>query len=765
MKKLIPAFSIVLLFISIFGSWQSAQASTSTWGVLPASQTKVDPLVQQSLEQLQAGEMVTVILTLKQQTDLSKVIGANRAARLQGVIHALQATANGTQGRLKGLLTSYQSQGLVSSFTPLWVFNGFSVTATSDVIDALTQDPDVLAITPDDIQVSPALGTPEPNITLVNVPALWSQGDYGQGVVVASMDSGVDVSHPDLASRWRGGSNSWFDPYNQHSTPVDLSGHGTWTTGIMVGGDAGGTTVGVAPGAQWIAVKIFNDQGGSTSTAIHLGFQWLLDPDGNPGTADAPQVVNNSWTFASPGCNLEFELDMQSLRAAGILPVFAAGNGGPSNNTSYSPSNNPSAFAVGAIDTNSQIYAYSSRGPTTCGGSTGPFPELVAPGVNIRTTGLYGTYYNDSGTSFAAPHVVGGLALLLSAYPNLDAGMQGQALINTAADLGASGPDDMFGYGRLNLLSALNWAATAPTSTPAPTATPLPSSTPIPFVTPLPNVNLALNRSVAVSSYQDSAHSGSMAVDGDSATFWQTKKITGKNKLTSEWITVDLGTSQNISQVMLTWDAYFATGYTIQVSSNNSSWSTVFSASNGDGGIDPIAFNAVQARYVRLNTNSWNNSTNHNWLKEFEVYAGASASPSPTPPSAPTSTPLPTSSPIPTSTPVTGSSIHSGNLDAASTSSGSRWNAIVYVTVHDASEMPIQGVAVSGNWSSGTTGSGSCTTGADGTCSISRNNLKTSVGSVNFSVSLLSFSLPYQSSVNHDPDGDSNGSSITVLKP
>ena len=235
------------------------------------------------------------------------------------------------------------------------------------------------------------MGAPEPNIVLVNAPALWGQGFYGQGVVVASMDSGVDVSHPDLASRWRGGSNSWFDPYEQHpTTPTDLSGHGTWTTGIMVAGDAGGTSLGVAPGAQWIAVKIFNDQGGSTATAIHQGFQWLLDPDGDPNTADAPQVVNNSWTFAYPGCNLEFELDLQSLRAADILPVFAAGNGGPNANTSYSPSNNPSAFAVGATNNNDQIYAYSSRGPSTCGGSVGPFPEIVAPGVNINTTDLGG---------------------------------------------------------------------------------------------------------------------------------------------------------------------------------------------------------------------------------------------------------------------------------------------------------------------------------------------------------------------------------------
>ena len=735
MKKLIPIVMIFMIVTAALASWQPTQAGSTPSQVINYGPVEVDPGVQSSMAKLQPGEMMTVIVTLRTQADLSNVHSANRAKRLEGVVRSLQATANGTQNRLIGLLNSYAAQGLVQSYSPLWVFNGISVTGTSMVIEALAQDPDVLKITPDDISVVTTLGTPEPNITLVNAPALWGLGYLGQSVVVASMDSGVDASHPDLASRWRGGSNSWYDPYNQHSTPVDMSGHGTWTTGIMVGGDAGGTSLGVAPGAQWIAVKIFNDQGSSTATAIHQGFQWLLDPDGNPSTADAPQVVNNSWTFSYPGCNLEFEPDMQSLRAAGILPVFAAGNGGPLDNTSYSPSNNPSAFAVGAIDNNNQIYAYSSRGPSTCGGSTGPFPDLVSPGVNIRTTGLYGTYYTDSGTSFAAPHVAGGLALLLSAYPNLSASLQEQALINSAVDLGVAGPDDVYGYGRLDLSSAYQWVASVPT--------------------PQPNVNLALNAPVMVSSYQDTSHDGSKADDGDLSTLWQTQKITGKNKLSSEWITVDLGAVQTVSQVSLAWDAYYATGYNIQVSSDNQSWSTVFSTSNGDGASDIVVFSAIQARYVRLFTTAWNNSNYHNWLQEFEIYASPTATASPTPD--------PTAIPTPTATPAPVGSVHVGDLDALATASGSRWNATVIIKVHKDTETPVQGVSVSGSWSGG--GSGSCTTGTDGTCSIPRTNLKTNVTQLSFTVSGLTFNLPYLSSANHDPDGDSTGTAIDILKP
>ena len=363
MKKILLSILSSLLLLSFLGPWSNAQANSApAMKMLNAPQNKIDAALNTRLSTLQSGEMLTVIVTLLQQADLTHVNGADRATRQQGVIRALQATADATQNRLKGLLNARLAQGSVKSYKALWVFNGFSVTATSAVINELAQHPDVFFISSDDLQIVPAFGPAEPNIALINAPVMWNQGYAGQGVVVANMDSGVNVNHPDLSTRWRGGSNSWFDPYGQHpATPTDVSGHGTWTMGVMVGGDASGTTVGAAPNAQWIAVKIFNDAGSSTATAIHQGFQWLLDPDGNPNTTDAPNVVNNSWTYANPGCYLDFEPDLQSLRAAGILPVFAAGNGGPSGNTSYSPSNNPSAFAVGAINNSSQIYAYSSR--------------------------------------------------------------------------------------------------------------------------------------------------------------------------------------------------------------------------------------------------------------------------------------------------------------------------------------------------------------------------------------------------------------------
>ena len=241
-------------------------------------------------------------------------------------------------------------------------------------------------------------------------------------MVVADMDTGADINHPDLQGRWRGGANSWFDPNAEHSTPYDADGHGTQVLGIMVGGNTGGTSIGIAPGATWIAVKIFNDEGITTFSVIHQGFQWLLDPDNDPNTDDAPDVVNNAWGIESANnCSTEFMPDTQTLEAAGIAIVFSSGNYGPNPSTSISPGNNTGSFSVGATDNKNAIASFSSRGPSACDDSI--FPVVVAPGVNVRAADLtYGgafpnSYATVSGTSYAAPHISGIMALLIGAFP------------------------------------------------------------------------------------------------------------------------------------------------------------------------------------------------------------------------------------------------------------------------------------------------------------------------------------------------------------
>ncbi len=664
MKKFFMLAIAILLMVSLLSINKNALATNQASSEKSLALAKIDPTVQKSMGALPSGQLLSVIVTLKDQADFAAFDRLEKRARQRDAITALRTKASASQGRLKALLETRRAEKRVDQITSFWVFNGFSVTATPEVIQELAAQPDVLRITPDDISIVPAAplaaNAPEPNLSIINAPALWQLGFYGQGVVVANMDTGVDVTHPDLANRWRGGSNSWFDPYGQHpTTPTDQSGHGTWTMGVMVAGDAGGSSIGVAPQAQWIAVKIFNDAGSSTATAIHLGFQWLLDPDNNPNTADAPQVVNASWTFSVPGCNLEFQPDLQALRAAGILPIFAAGNYGASGSTSVSPANYPEAFAVGATNNTDRIYAYSSRGPSACGEPSTVYPEIVAPGVNINSTDLFGGYYGNSGTSLSAPHAAGTLALLLSAYPNLNAVQQAAALINGTADLGAPGPDNDYGYGRLDALTAYQWLQASggnPTITPTPvpptatpTATATPTETPTPTQTPLPTT-----------------------------TPTQT----------------------------------------------------------------PIPSATPTQSPTPLPTNT--------------------ATPLPTA----TATLPPTATPTRTPTPIAATTVHVGDLDRSSVLSGSKWNAIVTVYVHNNFEQLVANAKVNGKWTNGATGTVSCTKNSSGTCQVSKPGLSANTTSVTFTVTGVTRApLTYKSLANHDPDGDSNGTTITVSKP
>ena len=353
----------------------------------------------------------------------------------------------------------------------------FTVLLTGAVNASLLDDTGIATILDND----PPAGTPEPNLNLIRAPDLWGLGYIGQGTVVANMDTGVDWAHPDLAPRWRGAPDpaasppetcadtapgNWFDPHGEHVCPGDINGHGTQSMGIIVGGDANGLsrTIGAAPGARWIAVKMFDNAGNAQDSDIHLGYQWLLDPDGDPFTDDAPDVVNNSWGFSmNPGqCNTEFQPDIQALQVAGIAVVFSAGNSGPGQGSSVSPANNPAGYGVGAVDNASVLLNGSSRGPSACDGSV--FPEVVAPGDRIYTAHIDNIppFIEASGTSFAVPHVAGAMAVLISAFPDVNVFHLGAALIQSAQDLGVPGPDNDFGNGLIDMVEARNYLLACP---------------------------------------------------------------------------------------------------------------------------------------------------------------------------------------------------------------------------------------------------------------------------------------------------------------
>ena len=419
----------------------------------------IDAELERELEGREPHEEVSVIVSLSGKVDHRLFKAKGRRHRDTRLYKALKEKAAVAQASHKAFLKGRGARRL----RELWAVNGIAVTARADVIRELASRIGVESIRPDSILQAPAVayGSPAPpewNLNAVSAPDLWAQGYNGIGVVVANMDTGVDPNHPDLAGKWRGGNNSWFDPHGEHPDPHDFNGHGTQTMSIMVGGAVSGSAVGVAPGATWIAAKLYNDAGQASYSDIHLAFQWLLDPDGNPATVDAPDVVNASWGLVGTAgqCITEFSSDIDALKTAGIAVTFAASNDGPAPLTSLSPGNNPAGFATGAIDPQLAVASFSGRGQAACDGTV--YPKMAAPGVNVNAADLsFGglpNYAVVSGSSYAAPHTAGGMALLVNAFPNAGVSQLESALTQSAQDLGVAGPDNGYGYGLVDALAA-----------------------------------------------------------------------------------------------------------------------------------------------------------------------------------------------------------------------------------------------------------------------------------------------------------------------
>ncbi len=470
---------------------------------------RLDEALLRQLRRAPDGEgaaPITAIVRLTGRADLAAATAGltGRATRGAAIVAALQAHAARAQAGLRTDLAAARAAGLVVAYRPYFIFNGILVTAPAETIWRLALRDDVAAITPDttwsvlggdgaatgsdgrsllrpfepgsrNLQSAfrnPQSAVPEWNITQIGADAVWSQyALLGQGVIVAGLDTGVHYTHPALVDAYAGNLGggafnhdyAWFDATGISNTPFDDNGHGTHTMGTIVGGDGPGPLaddIGVAPGATWIAAKAINGAGFGTSSAFHAAFEWLLAPcpagvqPGGPGCdpARAPHLINNSW--GSPvATDLEFRDDLIALRAAGIWPVFSAGNSGPAPATLGSPASYPQAFAVGATDGLDAIADFSSRGPSPL--TPAIKPEVVAPGVAVRSALPGGGYGLLSGTSMAGPHVAGLGALLLSAAPELDLPTLESIVLSSALDRGDPGPDMTYGHGRIDALAAV----------------------------------------------------------------------------------------------------------------------------------------------------------------------------------------------------------------------------------------------------------------------------------------------------------------------
>jgi subtilisin family serine protease len=414
-----------------------------------------------------------LFVVMREQADLTRLPTAVPARRAE-VYRRLVDTADRTQAGLRKDLSRLHIR-----YTPYYLVNGIEVDGGPAVREWLSTRSDVdrvllspylrpIPAGPDPMQgTDPAPIGPQWNVTMLHADQVWATGDRGQGIVIGASDTGVDGSHPALAGAFRGGDDSWYDPWNGTRTPTDHNGHGTHTLGSALGGNG----IGVAPGAQWMGcVDLDRDLGNPPYYLDCL--QFMLAPyrhggdplrDGDP--TRAADVLTNSW-----GCPGEEGCDRSALRpaidaltAAGIFVVAAAGNtgvslsGGPRcGSITDPPSPYPDAFTVGAVDRTGAVADFSSRGPVA--GATKP--DVLAPGDGVLSALPGGGYGTLSGTSMATPHVAGVVALMWAANPALagDVARTAQILRQTAS----APPDDGCG-GHAGIVDAAAAVAAAKT--------------------------------------------------------------------------------------------------------------------------------------------------------------------------------------------------------------------------------------------------------------------------------------------------------------
>jgi len=349
----------------------------------------------------------------------------NRIARIRGHADKLLRDHN----QIKAFIRSVEPghNGRFRDFH--FALNGLATRVKAETVEQLRRHPLVQRVY-NDVGVRTLL---EPNVTLTGAPTMWSvYGATGKGVRVAVVDTGIDYTHPDLGGGFGPGYKviGGYDFVNNDADPMDDHGHGTHVAGIVA---ANGTLKGVAPDAQLLAYKVLDQNGSGSFSTVIAGINLAMDPDQNPLTDDAVDIITMS--LGGPGDPDDaVSQAVDNAVNAGVVCTIAAGNSGSAYWTILSPGAARGAITVGASDLNDAIASFSSRGPVQQGYAIKP--DVTAPGVSINSTYLNHGYAVLSGTSMATPHVAGAAALLLQLHPTWTPAQVKGALIEHAMDLG-----------------------------------------------------------------------------------------------------------------------------------------------------------------------------------------------------------------------------------------------------------------------------------------------------------------------------------------
>jgi len=309
----------------------------------------------------------------------------------------------------------------------------------SQAIDALQKNPKVVYVEYD-FEVYVTAQTVPWGVAKIGSPDVWAVGNKGTNVKVAILDTGIDITHPDL--KVVGGATYVFGT----TTYNDDHGHGTHVAGIVGALYNTVGVVGVAPEAALYAVKVLDKNGRGYISSINMGIEWSI--------SNRMQVISMSFGSTSDSISLHQECD--EAYNFGIVLVAAAGNNGPGAETMTYPAKYSSVIAVGATDSNDIVSDWSSRGQEMW---------VTAPGVSIYSTYKGGTYVTMSGTSMACPHVTGTTALILAKNPTVSPDDVKSILQKTAVKTGGMNGwywTSAYGFGRVDAYAAVSAAQTLP---------------------------------------------------------------------------------------------------------------------------------------------------------------------------------------------------------------------------------------------------------------------------------------------------------------
>jgi type VII secretion-associated serine protease mycosin len=289
------------------------------------------------------------------------------------------------------------------------------------------------------------------NLAKIGVEKAWQSCFHGEGITVAVIDTGVDLDHPDLQANLVAGKSF----VSGVSSADDDYGHGTHMAGIIAGVNNNGGIIGVAPKASIMPVKVLDKTGSGSMYDVASGIEWATD--------QGAQVINLSLGSVSNSAVLKAAVDYAYNQ--GVLVVAAGGNCGDSsyylNGCYYQdqpvyPGAYANVMAVASTDSSDNQSSFSNQGR---------YIEIAAPGSDIYSTYLSGSYTTMSGTSMATPHVAGLAALIWSQNPNWTNAQVRAQIRNATTDLGTSGWDSQFGYGRINAAEAMGVSQTTSTTT------------------------------------------------------------------------------------------------------------------------------------------------------------------------------------------------------------------------------------------------------------------------------------------------------------